>query len=467
MNIIGIILIAIGFIGLLAGLTGFAIARWGGPGARQYNVIKHGRAFILASAAAPLMVLGAIVSDPRRVSDPLGIVLLTVSLLAVIAVFGLPLVNRVRGRGSTTKAIISGTMAVMTIGLLIGLIFVTGDFQSLLIAFGYVFLLLGAVVAVSGLLWLLVQLIRRKGRTAAMAFMWSAASLAIFGFIGMAVLAPLGPSVPDTLRSPEELDLFLTDLVDSGSPPGISLVVVHEGETVYNKAFGLADGPNSLAATPDTVYHWFSVTKIFTAVATMQLVEQGLINLDDPVSDYLSFFEPDYPSASSEPVTIANLLNHSSGLRDNMPEVFGWMHLEDEESVDQTELLRENLHRYDELMFEPGSKAVYTNTAYYTLGAIIEKVTGQTYEEYVIDHVLDPLGMVNTRFEYTESMRANEGVGASTPAGRPLSDYPYPGRSHRPANAAAAVYAPPRITRHHLRLQGTLHQRPARHRSRR
>jgi CubicO group peptidase (beta-lactamase class C family) len=144
----------------------------------------------------------------------------------------------------------------------------------------------------------------------------------------------------------------------------------------------------------------------------MQLVEQGLINLDDPVSDYLSFFEPDYPSVSSEPVTIANLLNHSSGLRDNMPEVYGWMHLEDEESVDQTELLRKNLFRYDELMFEPGSKAVYTNTAYYTLGALIEKVKDQTYEEYVIDHVLDPLGMVNTRFEYTESMRANEGVGA-------------------------------------------------------
>ena len=71
-----------------------------------------------------------------------------------------------------------------------------------------------------------------------------------------------------------------------------------------------------------------------------------------------------------------------------MPEVVGWMHGEDEEAVGQTEFLRDNLPGYDELAFEPGAKGVYTNVGYYTLGGLIEQVTGQSYEEYVVDHVL-------------------------------------------------------------------------------
>lgn len=411
MTFVGLGLIVIGSIGLLAGLIGLALARYGSQIVRRCSAISFRRAAVLASAAAPLMVLGFIISDARRMVDLLGMALLAVSLVAVVVVFCLPAVARVRGNGSTIWAIISGAAAVLTIGSFIWVAIIVGDLQSLLIVFGFAFLLLGAVVAVVGLFWLVVQLIRRRGRVAAAAFVWSAASLAVFGLVGIAILAPRPPSVPDSMATAAELDQFLEDLVSSGSPPGASLVVVKDGETVYNKAFGVADGPNGIPATPDTVYHWFSVTKIVTAIAIMQLVERGLIDLDDPVSDHLPFFNPEYPSASSEHVTVVNLLNHSSGLRDNLPEVFGWLHFEDEEAFDQTKLLRDNIARYDTLAFEPGSKGVYTNVGYMTLGALIEQVTGQSYEEYVVDHVLDPLGMANTRFEYTEAMRANEGVG--------------------------------------------------------
>ena len=163
----------------------------------------------------------------------------------------------------------------------------------------------------------MVSLIRRRGRIAAAAFVWSAASLTVFGLVGIAILAPRPLSVPDSVATAAQLDQFLEDLVSSGNPPGISLVVVKDGETVYNKAFGVADGPNGIPALADTVYHWFLSTKIVTAIATMQLIEQCLIDLDDPVSDHQSFFEPEYPLESSEPVAVVNLLNHSSGLPDN------------------------------------------------------------------------------------------------------------------------------------------------------
>ena len=74
-----------------------------------------------------------------------------------------------------------------------------------------------------------------------------------------------------------------------------------------------------------TVYHWWSTTKIFTAVAIFQLQEAGLLNIEDPVDKYLPFFDVQYPTAESTQITIKHLLNHSSGIPDNVPAVVGWM----------------------------------------------------------------------------------------------------------------------------------------------
>jgi CubicO group peptidase (beta-lactamase class C family) len=196
-------------------------------------------------------------------------------------------------------------------------------------------------------------------------------------------------------------------------------VVVKEGAVVYNKAFGMADGPNGIAATPDSTYHWFSVTKIPTAIAVLQLAEQGVISLDDEVGEYLPFFDVEYPSANSQPVTIAHLLNHSSGLPDDMPACMGCVHPENERALNQTDLLEHTkLPRYRTLRFEPGSKAVYTNVGYHTLGVVVEQASGQSYEDYVVENILDPLGMTNTRFEYTPAMAAVSAVGA-----HPMADF--------------------------------------------
>jgi CubicO group peptidase (beta-lactamase class C family) len=229
---------------------------------------------------------------------------------------------------------------------------------------------------------------------------------------GYFLLKPEPPQPPETVSDLAEAEVYLEELVAFGTPPGLSLVVVKDGAIVYSKGFGLADGPNTIPATPETVYRFFSVTKIFTATAVLQLHEQNLLNIDDPVADYLPFFDVVYPSENSEIITIRHLLIHSSGLPDNMPAVIGWMHTEDEPQLDQTALLEDVFPNYNELIFEPGDHAEYTNVGYMTLGAIIEAVSGQTYEDYVVEHIFQPLGMNHSNFVYTEEMLPYAAVGS-------------------------------------------------------
>jgi CubicO group peptidase (beta-lactamase class C family) len=221
---------------------------------------------------------------------------------------------------------------------------------------------------------------------------------------GTAALGSHPPSAPETVANIQELESYFDELVSYGDPPSLVLAVVKDGQPVYNRAFGMADGPKQVRATPDTIYHWYSTTKLFTAVAIFQLQEKGLLNIDDLVITYLPFFDVSYPSATSPQITIRHLLNHSSGIPDNVPAVVGWMHLEHEPALDQTAFLAKVLPDYSKLNFEPGTKSVYTNVGYMVLGSIIEKVSGETYEDYIRENILRPLKMDRTDFVYTTAM---------------------------------------------------------------
>ncbi|MBI9050234.1 MAG: serine hydrolase [Anaerolineaceae bacterium] len=235
--------------------------------------------------------------------------------------------------------------------------------------------------------------------------------LVLFIMIAGMAFMPHEPKAPHQVEQIQDLEVYFNELTAYGNPSGLTFAVVKDNELIYNKAFGLADGPNQISATTKNVYHWWSTTKIFTAVAIFQLSEQELLNLDDPVSNYLPFFEVQYPSDASTPITIQHLLNHSSGLPDNVPAVLGWMHYEGQPARDQTAFLEEVLPDYAKLKFEPGSKAAYTNVGYMVLGAIIEEASGDTYEDYIRSHILQPLQMNQTDFVYTESMKSNTAVG--------------------------------------------------------
>ncbi|MBA4386316.1 MAG: hypothetical protein C0410_16400, partial [Anaerolinea sp.] len=232
------------------------------------------------------------------------------------------------------------------------------------------------------------------------------------------VLIPRISKAPVRVENLAELEGYLNSLTAAGNPPGLSLVVVKDGHIVYNNAFGYADQPAALIATPDTVYHWWSTTKMFTATAIFQLAETGKLNLDTPIVDYLPFFQVEYSSTESRPITIRHLLNHSSGLPDNIPAAVGWMHFEGEVGYNQTDLLIKFLPNYSKLLFEPGTQARYSNFGYMVLGAVIEKVSGETYEDYIRRHILTPLKMDQTDFIYRESMQTNKAVGM-----HPLFDF--------------------------------------------
>src|SRR4051794_38819570 len=119
-------------------------------------------------------------------------------------------------------------------------------------------------------------------------------ALALIMVASVALLRPNPPQPPAHVASVADLDAYLGALTTFGTPPGLSLVVIKDGWVVYQRGFGLADGPKHIAATPETVYGWWSMTKLLTASAIFQLQEQGKLNIDDPVTKYLPFFAVTY-----------------------------------------------------------------------------------------------------------------------------------------------------------------------------
>ena len=157
------------------------------------------------------------------------------------------------------------------------------------------------------------------------------------------------------------------------------------------------------------------MTKIATAIAVMQLQEQGKLGLDEPVTRYLPWFAT-APSSQRSPaekgpaITIRHLLQHSSGLPDTIPAMIGWVHYDDGVRG-QTAVLREHFPKFNRLRFTPGSRAVYSNLNFMVLGAVIESITGTGYEAYVSEHILQPLGMSRTGFVYAPAMAEHEAAG--------------------------------------------------------
>lgn len=236
-------------------------------------------------------------------------------------------------------------------------------------------------------------------------------TILLFISITLYAFVPHVPATQKEVESVAELETYLNQLTASGNPPGLSVVVVKDGEVVYKNAFGYADGPRNIKATPETVYHWWSMTKIPTAIAIMQLQEQGKIKLDDEVTKYLPWFEVTYPSGDSPAIAIRHLMQHTSGLPNPVPAMIGWVHYDDA-TPNQTEVLKKYLPEFNNVKFEPGSKAIYGNLNYMVLGAVIEAVSGQTYEEYILENILAPLGMTQTNFVYTSDMSMHEAAGS-------------------------------------------------------
>lgn len=182
------------------------------------------------------------------------------------------------------------------------------------------------------------------------------------------------------------LEKFISDNIAVGAVAGYSI----NGEVKWQSAVGYSDRKKRTPFTIETVSRVASVVKIFTAVAVMQLVEQGLINIDDSVQKYV----PDFPKSKFGTITIKQLLHHTSGIG-------GYKSAKEAETKKEFPTLTDamNVFKDRKLRFRPGSQYYYSTYGYVLLGVLIERVSGISYEKYIQKNILDKAGMKHTAIE--------------------------------------------------------------------
>ncbi len=208
----------------------------------------------------------------------------------------------------------------------------------------------------------------------------------------LVLFAGLGTSMAQTAI---KTDRLLTASLDSimaaefkANEPGASVIAMRKGKVIYKKAAGMADMELNVAIKPDMIFRLGSITKQFTAVAILQLAAQGKLALQDDIKKYM----PDLPF--TETITVEHLLHHTSGIKSytDKPDFFSNLRM------DKSPMEVINLTTKDSLEFKPGSQWNYNNTGYVMLGYIIQKVSGQTYEDYVQQYLFKPAGMTNSYY---------------------------------------------------------------------
>jgi len=180
--------------------------------------------------------------------------------------------------------------------------------------------------------------------------------------------------------------------------------VVQDGRTVLRKGYGLANLEWNLPVEPDTVFRVGSVTKQFTAVAILMLLEQGKLALEDPITRFLL----DYPT-QAHCITVEHLLTHTSGIMSftDMPE---WPPVMRQDMNVQTLV---DFFKYRPMRSAPGTCYAYNNSGYVLLGAIIEQAGGQTYEQFIQEHLFGPAGMRHSYYDMPEKIIPRRAAGYS------------------------------------------------------
>ncbi|HEX8361521.1 MAG TPA: serine hydrolase domain-containing protein [Longimicrobium sp.] len=182
-----------------------------------------------------------------------------------------------------------------------------------------------------------------------------------------------------------------------------AVLVTRDGTTLFEGAYGLADRESGVPNTPQTQFRAGSMYKMMTAVATLQFVQAGLLRLDAPLGTYL----PDYPNADvKSKVTLHHLLTHTGGTGD----IFGPLFVANRSELRNTsDYLR--LYGARDLQFTPGAQHVYSNYGFILLGAVIERLSGKSYDDHVLAHVLAPAGMTATGTAPEDSLVPGRAVG--------------------------------------------------------
>ncbi|MGD0570830.1 MAG: serine hydrolase [Candidatus Sulfotelmatobacter sp.] len=187
-------------------------------------------------------------------------------------------------------------------------------------------------------------------------------------------------------RALSTVDAVIQKAISDGSIPGAVLVVGHDGRVIYRKAYGeRALEPRREAMTLDTIFDMASLTKVIvTTTAVMQLVERGEVRLNDPVAKYL----PEFAQNGKDDITVRQLLTHYSGLEPDLDLKTAWEGKQTAYAMAFAETPQQ----------PPGSGFVYSDINFITLGALVERVSGETLDEYARRHIFVPLKMTRTRY---------------------------------------------------------------------
>ena len=194
-------------------------------------------------------------------------------------------------------------------------------------------------------------------------------------------------------NNPEKEQLAQLDKLCSSlfpdDEPGAAVLVMKGDDIIFDKGYGIADIETRKAIDGNTFFNIASVSKQFTAVAVLQLAEEGKLSLEDPVSQYF----PEFKAPFWKDIKIKHLLSHSSGVPDARGGIPREMKIKGDEK-----LAMSYLPDLDYLHFQPGEAYEYMNPTFVMCGAIVEKVSGQPFTEYVADHIFKPAGMDKTLY---------------------------------------------------------------------
>jgi CubicO group peptidase (beta-lactamase class C family) len=234
---------------------------------------------------------------------------------------------------------------------------------------------------------------------------------------------------------------------------GLAVGVVRDGSLEFFYSHGTADLASNTPITEDTVFRVASITKTFTAIAVMQLWEQGLIDLDAPANDYLRAYRLIPTKAGFRPATVRHLLTHTSGIAE-VVHPFGLLRPDFGESVKVGQPVPSLAEYYRgglRVDVEPGTRWTYTNHGPATLGQIVEDVSGKPLDRHLREHIFEPLGMADTDLVRSEQVQSRLATGYNLRSGgiEPVTDH------EMVTVGAASAYSTPRdMARYLMALLG-------------
>ncbi|MDE2834877.1 MAG: serine hydrolase [Bacteroidota bacterium] len=223
----------------------------------------------------------------------------------------------------------------------------------------------------------------------------------LFAFIPILLL--FGCTSPSGEDWHQPLDAFIRQELASKGIPALSIAIVADGQEAWVQGYGLSNPATGRPVTPTTVYRVASVSKLFTALAVMQQVEQGLLELDAPITDWLPEFRPHNPFG--KPVTLRQLLSHRSGLVREPP--VGHYFDATSPTLDATVASLNNTS----LILAPESRTKYSNAAVSVAGFAIEKAVQTAFHEHAQSALVQPMGLRQTSFSPRSDLRDSLGIG--------------------------------------------------------